>query len=344
MKNVLIVNQGLSSNIGDKAIMNSLKQYFESKQFDVSVMGFTQFVETAVDEDGWQTYKQTRRIDLPNILKWNIKGKKRLLSELKKIDRCYDYVVIGGGQLIKTDCYFPYAMIEWAKKASVCSNAKYLIGVGADNSFTIPEISNYKCALKMFDGIVVRDINSKNVLHKIFDVDSDDMPDVAFLLRYYFSGRRPKSNASIVMPYDYNTYKYHFHNKKNRETYTRMWIDIIKAELEKNRDVKLMYTTIEDKQECYFIFDQMKYIDKDRIEIVSASSLSDFIQKMSEAIEIYAGRMHALILGMIAGSKVNPIIVSNKIANFEKEYIKNGYDVNEYALMVKQKLDVLFEE
>ena len=75
MKKVLIVNQGLSANIGDKAILLALTKYFGSRGYQVSIQGFTHYYETKIDDIDYKQYRQTRKFDLPILLKWNLKAK-----------------------------------------------------------------------------------------------------------------------------------------------------------------------------------------------------------------------------------------------------------------------------
>lgn len=344
MKKVLLVNQGFSANIGDKAILMSLKTYLERANYEVDIIGFTHYTNIDIEENDWQAYTQERIIDFPISFKWYMKGKNRLENEMRKINKYYDYLVIGGGQLIKTKCYFPYAMSTWVDNADRFAAKKMLIGVGADPSFSKQEVALYKESLNKFDKILVRDKFSQAYIQNNFGVKSDVIPDVAFLLKKYIYHNSYIRNCSVVMPYDYRTYKYHFHNGGKHEEYVKEWTKLIEKSIQNFGHVKLMYSTIEDKKECYYVFDSLCKAIKENVSIVPSNNVSDFVYELSLANEVYSARMHALLIGLISGCKVYPIKVSNKISTFELEYINSGIDVNNYAEKVKQKLDGIFEE
>ncbi len=343
MKSVLLVNQGLSANLGDKAILFSLRNYFESKNYKVDISGFTHYVESNLEIDGWENYTQKRALDIPIALKWRIKAKHRLESEISKINKHYDYLVIGGGQLIKSRCYFPYAMSSWIDMSCGIADKRMLIGVGADESFSTAETMVYKRVLSKFDEIIVRDSFSKNVLKDTFGANSVLAPDVAFLLYFYFRSVKKENNCSIVMPFDYRTYRYHFQHDICYETYMKKWADIIEEELNNYKNVRLMYTTIEDKRECFQVYKRLGDA-KNRVKVQPAHSLDGFMNELFNADHIISGRMHALILGMISGCRVDAFYVSKKIESFVEEYLLNSFDVESYAIQIKQRLDSCFGE
>lgn len=344
MKKILLVNQGLSSNIGDKAILLALKKYFEDKGCLTEVAGFTHFENTEIKDIDCYKYVQERIIDLPVMIKWNIKMKNRLRNEMVKYAQEYDYVVVGGGQLIKSHCYFPYALDMWADFAEKRAKRSVLIAVGIDPSFSGYEKKIIQRAINKFDFFTVRDKRSKERAKFFFDKEVIEFPDVAFLLEKYFRyNSENKREDVVVMPFDYATYKYHFKNDKKSKEYDLFWLQLIQHILENNPTVKLMYTTAEDKRECFRIFEKLSLENQMKVELYHVNSVEDILKKFSSATDIYSARMHALILGMVAGAKVHSINISDKIESFEKEFILSEKKVVEYAKEITKELDKIFE-
>lgn len=344
MKKVLIVNQGLSANIGDKAILLALTKYFGSRGYQVSIQGFTHYYETKIDDIDYKQYRQTRKFDLPILLKWNLKAKTNLEKKLSEITDKYDLLIIGGGQLIKSRCYFPFALEKWINTGRSIAKNIFLVGVGLDPSFTMLEKRKIKNSLKLVDGIFVRDSRSRIRLKKIFDFDSELIPDVAFILKKYIKFANYTRSGTVIMPFDYYTYRYHFKNKKSRTEYDAYWIDMIKEHAAANEDIKLMYTTIEDKRECFRIFDLLPKYLQDVVTIVEVNTVEEIVFEFLKTKNIYSARMHALILGLVAGTTVHSINFSDKLEAFEKEFILSSENADDYADKVIGLLDSLLNK
>ena len=149
-------------------------------------------------------------------------------------------------------------------------------------------------------------------------------------------------NLYVVMPYDYKTYHNSFNHEMSEKEYNKIWVDKIIDLYNSNKKVELMYTTPEDRAECEIVLDSIK--DKkirNNIQIIDYRNLEDFIKKLQTAKKVIAARMHALILGMVAGCEVESVNISDKLVNFEKEYINSKLSVDDYCSQIEKVLNSL---
>ena len=66
--------------------------------------------------------------------------------------------------------------------------------------------SNQINSFELVDGIFVRDSRSRIRLKKIFDFNSELIPDVAFILKKYIKFANYTRSGTVIMPFDYYTY------------------------------------------------------------------------------------------------------------------------------------------
>lgn len=374
MKKVLIVNQGFTLNMGDKAIQYALKRFFEDKGFKVVLAGYSNLYKdkTFVDNVNCESklenivksgsliknnniYNEVCRIynkikhyflssPIGFVLSYFKSEREKLLRHIKEITDDYDLVIIGGGQLIKTNNLFTLAFRAWSKFSILKSKKNAVIGVGINPSFSYLELLIYKKYLKYYNNIYLRDKTSVKRAINLFDADAKFIPDVAFIIKKYIQDKTVvrDDNLYIVMPYDYHTYHRSFNSDMTENEYNKFWLDKILYLFNSNKRVELMYTTPEDRKHAEIILNTItdKKIKKS-IHIVDCYTVEEFIRKLQSAQKVIAARMHALILGMVAGCEVESVNISDKLVNFEKDYINSKLSVSDYCSMIEKVLNQL---
>lgn len=342
MKKVLLVNQGFSNNLGDKLIAYSLGLFLNESGFEVQKAGFTCFQETDIGKINFNSYKAERKMDLPIWMKWFLKKKRATQKYISSFGDDYDYLIIGGGQLLKTACYFPYALRKWIDFGKKHARKIILIGVGADSSFSQIEKKIYIKSLKECERIIVRDSFSQKILSEIFGVESSVLPDVAFLYSKSMIGHFRDELYPVVMPFDFDTYKYHFKNTKTFEEYYFEWKKYIDDELEKCDRVMLAYTTSEDKKACYLLKDYLGKQYNSKVLIKETDSLDSLIDCISHATKLYTSRMHAMIIGYMMNKDIECVSVSQKTDQFKKEFLEAKKPAYVYSeILIRELNDIM---
>lgn len=346
-KKILIINQGKSDNLGDKAIANTMINTFKNLGCEVDFCGFSQCVEQTIGNLEYESNKFLFRKKIakfiPNIFKFLFFKKKKIAREFNKIcENKYDLIIYGGGQLIKTKTVFLYSLLYWKFLCNKFKAKQIMFGVGADSNFKIYEKILYKNLLHKFDRIYVRDEFSKEIIEEIFENSCENvLPDIVFM--HNASDIIKKENLIVLMVYDYETAKRHFGIKKTREEYYESFL----AEMKKNIPflsckVVLAYTTFQDKIETlkFREYLQIKGID---YEFVETDTLDQFEKLLSSADYIISARMHALILGMIYKCEVIPYIISPKVKAFSDEYINSDYSLLEMKNMIMKDIENILQ-
>ena len=171
MKKVLIINQGFTQNIGDKAISFALKRFFEEKGYTVITAGYAYSYrkrdisepkdKCLIDnkEDSNTTLSQMCKFlkeikenllnnSIGQLLSYIKISRKRLKNHINEVSDEYDLAIIGGGQLIKNNNLFPFAFKDWSRFLINHANKIAVVGVGVNPNFSNLEKFIYKKYLK----------------------------------------------------------------------------------------------------------------------------------------------------------------------------------------------------
>lgn len=330
---ILLINQGYSDNLGDKAIKYMLSNLLKKLGHQVEFCGFTQFEEQSLKymnkTNSTQNiiFSKIKNV-LPLELKWKLKENK-LKKMLKNKENNFDFIIIGGGQLVKSKCYFPYAMQFWINYANKIDSEVALFGIGCDQNLTKREKKIYNEAFNKCKNITVRDKFSKNFIVKEFEIECSWVPDVAFFLSNYLNqNRKRKKNDVVVMIYNYMTYKNHFEHKISKTEYYDRWVEMIKQNINIDSYIKLAYSTYEDKIETYHFVDYLKEKIDNKIVIANSDTIANLFRTLMCSEKIITGRMHPMIFGILANCEIIPYFVSNKIEIFKKEWLLHTKDIN----------------
>lgn len=353
MKKVLVINEGFSSNLGDQAIKKSVLDvladlgcstdfaYYSAPAIhrlpasDIEKKGKTGTKQAGFFDKG--IFKSGRQV--LGYTKWYLINTKEIKRILKTGN--YEAIIIGGGQLINSSekvlfNIFSLALYCWVKAARKYTNADiYLMGVGVVNCFHKSEYHFYSKALKGINGIWVRDAYSRESVKKCFNIEAGLMPDFAFYDSACYNTDYKKEDSALVGVYSYQEFVAKFDKRGvSREEYYRDWYRVVQNYMKEGLNVKLFYTTSSDAEEC-FLFQE--YIQKEHgltIEIARTSTLDSLYALYKPVKKVYSARMHALLLGMKYQCRAEPYLISQKLASFDNEYIRNGADPETYSKQI----------
>lgn len=340
-KNVLIVNEGYSSNLGDQAIKQSMEALFTAMGFNTY---FSYFTNPAIKQLPAYDYSKIQTTPVKNRFTAIFKNKAtHLLSFFiycryyfnlsKQVKQClalqqYHMVVIGGGQLINSSksnrvSFFAIALHVWAKVIKKMNIPFYIAGIGAAGEFHTIEKILYNRALQYASNIWVRDNFSGQSILKNFKLQANLAPDMAFFNQYPVANYQ-KDNTALIGIYGYDECKKVFGMAgKSRDMYFAQWKKIIDRYTNMSLKVILFYTTETDAAEAY-MFQQYLQTQNVQIPVAAITSLKDLNSIFEKAAYVYAARMHALILAYKKNCRVEAFEISQKLISFTEEYIASG--------------------
>lgn len=270
--------------------------------------------------------------------------------ESKIIENKYQGIIIGGGDLIRTDqkiCIkndiYGYSVdpsLELWVYPIILAN-KYNIpvmlnSVGVTNDFSSSEKFLVKTLLENVDYISTRDTEGNNVLKKIGLFDVPTVPDTVLTVKDVYSDNELNNNyrnlqAKKIMPQinDYIIFQHNSTNIDNHKYYNDI-INLIKK-VSENHSVLLMpigYIHDDDKilqriykekiKNVYMISNKVKLSPKDMISIIN-NSYGYIGTSMHGAVVSYAYEKKLLILNSMD---------SKKLHGFANVISKTNLDVN----------------
>lgn len=335
MKNVLIINEGFSHNLGDQAIKKAIEAFFIDAKYSTDFLYFLSPKTTSLPAyDYTKKIIQQKKTGLAKLktsiyfFYWLFINHKTIINKLKTNN--YSIVAIGGGQLLNSSgsSYphgFAIALYWLTYLIKKHTSAKIiLIAVGAATNYNRIEKTLYAKAFSKIEDFFVRDVFSKQKLKDQFHINAQLMPDIAF---YESKSEQAKTYHKdhlallSVTNYDEVVAKYN-EQGVSKDQYFEQLYKVLQRYFLDGFDVKLFYTTISDSNECinFKQFVQQQY--QVTIEICDIQTYNDLTNYLAKAKIVYSGRMHALILGLKFDCKTEAYIVSQKLRSFNEEYIK----------------------
>jgi polysaccharide pyruvyl transferase WcaK-like protein len=361
VKKVLIVNEGLSNNLGDQAIRVALEEALGERGYDVS-FGFysnpkLQSVSEAIESDssGKSRFARLKRFPLLvkfntylNIFRWYFRNRKHIADIVQ--NEQYNVIIIGGGQLINSAPQRPFnifalAIFLWTSLAKKYSKARLcILGVGVAGEFHKLEKFFYRRALKKCDKILVRDNFSAQSLKSNFSIVSEVYPDLAF----YLAGKSKISSGRKFIGlgiYNYAEYKTKFESRDVAyEAYYKTWEDLVIPYFQEGLDVKLFATTKGDHAETVRFQGYLQSKGYANVVVADISSLTDLDKFLDDCKVVISGRMHALILSLNHLCSVHPFLVNKKLEVFAREYLEGAVDVLALKRGVEDSLSICLSE
>lgn len=350
MGKILLINQGKSDNLGDKAIKETAIKLLTELGHEVEFAGYAQCKEQNINEiltNNSSNFSIKLKNRMPSIIKWLLKYHWEILKEFKeKKEKKYECIVIGGGQLLKKNSVFPFCLLTWIyllrknKQKNI-----FLVGVGIDQNENYFEKNIYKILFKKIKGIYVRDEDSREYLKKNYNINSQYIPDLVFShSRYIKNQENQNKNYLTIMIFDFVTLTHHFGKKITREEYYNQWVELIRKNIQDNLEIVLTYTTIEDKIETDLF---KKYLDETlevKTKIKEVNTLEDLERVLQKSKIVISGRMHGLILAYNYECKLIPYIVSQKLESFNNNYLLKDKTKNEMEKDILTSLKNIFKE
>ena len=327
---VLVVNQGHTDNIGDMAINHAIISELKKRGYNVDFSPFTgQFPASITSENKslGDCWGMKARRWLKKKAKW-VSGVAWFVLNIRRIFLAsklnYDYILIGGGQLILSNGIFPVALFTWSLVFGLKKTKIILAGVGVGEDFSFIDKKMIKFAIDSCDRIIVRDGDSAKKINHFFKSRVQEAPDLAFLLsnKSFFCDKKSLKIISV------GVIAFEVHKKYCKELnarcltkreYFNSWIDFISKNFIESECLCFLSSTREDVRDSMAVFSLARKVFKNK-KIVFFDydpNLEKYMNMLSQSEAILSGRMHSLILGQLLGLKVFPWVISCKIKSYQ---------------------------
>lgn len=330
MKKILIVNEGVSPNLGDQlinvAIQKILKEEFALDiqiDFHSYSLSNENIKKRSINESTMLSFSRIKRYVAKSILyryyarkKW-LKLKSNLFSQIRVDD--YDILMIGGGQLLNNSWLYPFLFDKWTHLFR--EKRIITVGIGIGKSFNWLDKILVKKALQRCEIITVRDSHSKNLTTNKFKLSCEVLLDPVFKISDYYKFES-KNNTAIILPASYENV-YLSHNVfMGADEYLKIWLDRTEEYLKiHNRVIISITDLVQDRK----IFDDLKSIlgNDSRIDFIIPQDYKHLLKIIGTSNAVFSARMHALIVGYSYGCICEVFPISEKLKIFEKDIIKN---------------------
>lgn len=347
-KNVLVINEGYSHNLGDQAIMQASMELFKHVGCGVDFLYLSKPRINSLPNYNYNyQYNGVKRKSpfhtlkaLISIFYWVLINRRAIINKLNMAD--YDIISIGGGQLINTSGTnlpnnFAIALFwltrlikRYSKKSKI-----YFVAIGAADKFNKIERFLYKRALNKADAVCVRDEFSKNVIRNVFNREVDLVPDIAFYQEQAKGENVEKQNLALVGIANYEEVVSRYNKGESKEEYFNNILITINNFENQGYYVKLFYTTLLDARTTIEYNSYLESKGKEQLIICDIKNLEDLVKELKKAKVVYSGRMHALILGIKYNCKVQPYLLSQKLRSFDDAYVKKQINLENTSQEIK---------
>lgn len=326
-KKALVVCESLSDNIGDSAISKGMAQMLLDYGFDVDCVDYS--------FKGQPSELRLTALGLiHHLVGNNFPRSVRLVRSFRELElnhTTYEMAVIGGGQLILDNGIFPLQFFIWSKRLRRIADRLFLVSSGCGRNFGLKERYMIRHGASLMDGIYLRDSVSISNFKSNFDRHAGFIPDVAYWHVGHSFEKSPQvsnsgwGNYGILAVCDYSVHLRYYNEvggvRMTREEYYHKWLTIFDEMVDQGLHVLMVTTT---KNDCIESMRFFKWLTPERkkfvINIFHTTSFEKFIKLSQKAETVSSARMHALIFGHIAGTKLRPFIISQKINSFCNEY------------------------
>lgn len=351
--NILLINQGHTDNLGDKAIAKVISDII-CKNFDVNIINMpfipyeknrnlVKLKKDVINENKHNDISKLRKC--ARTIKRTINRKNTLNLYSEKINMMldnsitYDFAIIGGGELIKGNNHpFFYSLQAWSQVLNKKNIPTMLLGVSSDSEFKNSEIKKLKRVLSKFSKIGVRDEMTRKLFYNMFNIECEYIPDIVFTYRYLNSSKISqieKNNKVGICIYSFDELSNKKKYNNSIEEYYAYWFNIIEN-LSEDAIPILSYTTYSDYCESVRFKIWLKNKKNYVIDIEDINTFEELVNITSKYNKIISGRMHSLILAMQYNTTICPIIIKDKLSIFKEEwgdckynYMKDGKRIYE---------------
>lgn len=226
---------------------------------------------------------------------------------------------------------FAFALSLWAIMLSLFQRkAKVvLFGVGVTDAYK-KDINRINRLVRRSDMIFVRDAASRCKMEKLYNRDSIEIPDVAFVNDFHQQGA--KQGVLFGVTTMKRLLKHGYLYSSVVDYYNHLITEITNLQ-DEGYDVRLSYTSQEDFKACARFSD---YYSKQRgreVELVGVKTLDDLIRVTQKASIVVSPRMHGCIIGQLSGAEVRPEIISEKMLSYKNKYL-DSFDCQEARIIL----------
>ncbi|OLQ89956.1 hypothetical protein BIY21_14085 [Vibrio ponticus] len=333
MNNILLVNEGSSDNIGDQALNKGLFHCLSSLDLKVKQIDLTRCRSSDSVSNNENHFKVTteRVINkkanrnhwfwvLLSRIKWGLSNIRKVFLLTKGN---YDALVVGGGQLILDNRYFPVALLVWSLIARFRRIPIYFVSVGVGSKFSFGSKLMFRCTLSLSEKVLVRDEVSRDNLRNNFNIESTVTFDSAYAYPLPTTSLKNKRRL-IVGVTNYEIYKRYFselefsERRLNETEYIDKWVNsILSLNVStvvfcstSSEDIDIshkVYIRLLEKKEGM----EIRFIDR-------VPPLEEYVSLVLDSGSVFSGRMHALILSELCGNYIKPWVLSQKIDTYNK--------------------------
>lgn len=332
MKKVLIVNCINSDNFGDQEIGNQLKKFLFAigASFDVADIAlrkreydFKNLPKSPGDLSLKKRSSFFAAFDAYfSFLKWVAKHRDAIRSI---VDRGYDCLIFGGGELIQSNYTFPRMIKFWTKlflKKNKHSRICFF-SVGVTSAFTKGDRSCFNYVFNRTELFYVRDKASVLNLKNAFGIKPCLVPDVVYSLEEE-RVNEDEGFAIYGITSINRILKYSFKGIKTIEEYFEYsYEDLLAKYLKQKKRVVLFYEDISDKRFCLLFANYVKNKKNVELEVADYETAEGFKSFILSSRFVSSPRMHACILALLYKKEVDVIKISPKLQSFENDYLRN---------------------
>jgi|GEM_PF-1285315 len=336
-KTLVVVGEIFSSNLGDYAIYNSLKDRLTSKGYEVIPLDLSYRKGWPVDMTKTEHMYQKTNLKLaslfPKRLKhakafqrvlsrvlWKFSLKQKSYSEWYTIISKADGVIIGGGQLITDSTAYFAPKLDLVRQIAKTQNKPIaILGCGVGQDIKIIAKLSYRKLLNEAVYISVRDKESRQkIINHIGTKNSVEInPDLAFALEDV-SNATTSTDGSIcafnVMPLDFFK-KFNPSLANFSETdYLEFWYKLALSAIDKNMRIVIMTNgSISDHAQAEVIAHFLTKKDL-KVELLPRPTRPEMVYQQISTIDLLVGtRMHAGIIAYALGKPVTALTWDRKI-------------------------------
>lgn len=313
-RTILVINEGLSQNIGDQAIQVAIEGLLKDRYHTSHAFLSVHKIEKSSPKK--TTANSNTRFMPPKMkahIRWKLLGGRenaKSYYENKIVNA--DAVIIGGGQLIKNNVSLFCERINLIGEICRKHNKPYgFIGVGVDEYLGILSRARTKKFLKDAKFISVRDDRSRERLQKILGTKTpvEVAPDLAFFLPREKADDKKTHIGINILPYDIFIKSCPDYAHISFDDYSRFWAETARVASSYFDNVSLFTTGSDGDLWCTEkisgIVMEIYGIDLDIYHPGNIDELNNIFDHLSHSI---VSRMHAGIIGYTRG--VSPLCLN----------------------------------
>ncbi len=335
-KQIVIVGEFFSPNLGDGVIFDCMKYLFQQHDINsipLDLSGRREWIaEQSVfaHEHNVGIFRKLARIPvrrslllrrLISAVSWYGWQRRKHVDFWREKISSSDAVIIGGGQLLTDITFgFPPKIYEIVRIAKLYKKPVAFFGCGVSESWGYTATKLYGSAMRYAQYISVRDTVSAANLekHLKFKLAVSVHPDPGFVVRSAYSNPASVSNAAEI---GFNIMSINIFRKfvpglqeLSDKAYCDFWIKMVRGANNSGRSVKFITNgDYYDHFEAHKTVGKLKASGLNVILEQRAERPEQLIEQLTSVPELVCTRMHAGIIAFGFGKRVVPISWNKKV-------------------------------